>query len=278
MYRLESTLNAHSNNVNAIALSPNESLFATCSSDGGLKLWELKTGKLLCTQFVPGAQSLSFSQDGKIISASLADGIHKSFKIKKGVFGSTIQLGPIDSKVGSIVCTDMVFRHQVSASISLEGYLVLKDIHSTVLETLASTPGRGLYSAFAFSQNGELLLGGLKDGGVLILKKNSSGQTFSFNPLIPRVLITNNESLGFKSEAKNLLGAGGFGNVYSGKMGDYEVAVKIANKKNLFPDEEFTMIKLETDIHSLLNHPNIAQFYGVAPKVDPKVRTRSVSI
>jgi WD40 repeat protein len=59
------TLEGHLAGVNAIAISPNGQTLASSSGDRTLKLWNLKTGKLI--QSMGGLGAIAFSRDGQIL-------------------------------------------------------------------------------------------------------------------------------------------------------------------------------------------------------------------
>lgn len=71
-----------------------------------------------------------------------------------------------------------------------------------------------------------------------------------------------------KFSSKNVLGEGGFGRVYHGKMEDgYEVAVKLLVREHQNGDREFIA---EVEMLSRLHHRNLVKLIGVC--IEERVR------
>jgi WD40 repeat protein len=79
--------------VSAIALSPNGSAVASGSSDGVLRLWDVKTGKVIVkwTGHTRVVNSLCWSPYGKRVLSGSDDGTTRTWDVKSG---KTV-LGPI---------------------------------------------------------------------------------------------------------------------------------------------------------------------------------------
>ncbi|MGE5659307.1 MAG: S-layer homology domain-containing protein [Actinomycetota bacterium] len=65
------TLEGHLDTINAIAFSPDGQILATSSQDRTLKLWNLRTGKVMNS--IVGLGAIAFSQDGKILASATQD-------------------------------------------------------------------------------------------------------------------------------------------------------------------------------------------------------------
>lgn len=76
--KVEFELDSHKNAVNSLAFSPSGQILASGSRDDTVKLWHVKTGKLLdtieCNSCWKNVLSVSFSPDGQTLAAGLAGG------------------------------------------------------------------------------------------------------------------------------------------------------------------------------------------------------------
>jgi WD40 repeat protein len=77
-------LDGHMDAVNSLAFSPNGQILASGSRDDTVKLWHVKTGKLLdtieCNSCWKNVLSVSFSPDGQTLAAGLAGGEIKTWQ------------------------------------------------------------------------------------------------------------------------------------------------------------------------------------------------------
>lgn len=84
--KISAELDGHMNVINSLAFSPSGQILASGSKDDTVKLWHVKTGKLLdtieCNSRWKNVLSVSFSPDGQTLAAGLADG---EIKIWQGV-------------------------------------------------------------------------------------------------------------------------------------------------------------------------------------------------
>ncbi len=82
------TYTGHSDEVNAIDLSPDGNYMATASSDKTIMIWDLSTGK--STKKLQGFEwkvtSLKYSTDGKYIVGGCNNGVAKLFEVESGKF------------------------------------------------------------------------------------------------------------------------------------------------------------------------------------------------
>lgn len=83
---IERTINAHSDDVTWIALSPDGATFASSSRDGTAKLWNTADGSLLhtLTGHTDGVSHVAFSPDGSIIATSSFDGTLRTWNPQTG--------------------------------------------------------------------------------------------------------------------------------------------------------------------------------------------------
>ncbi len=87
---LQHSLYGHEDRISAIALSPDGETLATGSQDKTIKLWNVETGKLICTfgnyltwgAHTEGIWSLTFSRDGEILASSSHDGTIKVWNLR----------------------------------------------------------------------------------------------------------------------------------------------------------------------------------------------------
>jgi WD40 repeat protein len=83
---LANTLNGHSKRVSSIAMTPDGQLIASGSEDKTIKLWNLRTGKLLRTLsgHSEGIRSVAISPDGKLLASGGDDKTIKLWNLDTG--------------------------------------------------------------------------------------------------------------------------------------------------------------------------------------------------
>ncbi|HEY9606173.1 MAG TPA: serine/threonine-protein kinase [Allocoleopsis sp.] len=83
---LTNTLTGHSKMVRAIAISPDGQLIASGSEDNTIKVWNLRTGKLLrtLTGHSGGIRSVAISPDGKLLASGGDDKTIKLWNLETG--------------------------------------------------------------------------------------------------------------------------------------------------------------------------------------------------
>ncbi|MCU0541409.1 MAG: WD40 repeat domain-containing protein [Oscillatoriaceae cyanobacterium Prado104] len=96
---LQHTLLGHQGEVSALAISPDCQFIASGSTDTTIKIWNLETGKLLCTfsaHLTWGAHkgilsSVAFSPSGQILASSSNDGTVKVWNLRSRACDRTLK-------------------------------------------------------------------------------------------------------------------------------------------------------------------------------------------
>jgi WD40 repeat protein len=85
-YELHKRFNAHSAKITSVAISPTQSVFATCGGDAMIKLWELETGNLI--RMLVGHEDvvngIRFSSDGRLLVSASSDRTAKVWVVEEG--------------------------------------------------------------------------------------------------------------------------------------------------------------------------------------------------
>ena len=73
-WKCRHTLTNHSDMIKSIAIHPNGEIFASCSIDRTIKIWNINTGELLhnISGYSSGVTCITFSNNGKILASSSA--------------------------------------------------------------------------------------------------------------------------------------------------------------------------------------------------------------
>ncbi|MGB3266483.1 MAG: CHAT domain-containing protein [Microcoleus sp.] len=74
-WKTEHTFTSHSDIIKSVAIHPDGQIFASCSLDQTIKVWNLTTGKLLenLTEHSGGVTCVTFSSDGQTLASSSAN-------------------------------------------------------------------------------------------------------------------------------------------------------------------------------------------------------------
>ncbi len=107
IYRVQerNRLEGHSDWINTVSFSPDSKILASGSRDTTIKLWDVKTGKLIRTIKHSGSiVSVSFSPDGKTLASGSGDNTIKLWNVntgkeiktlnKQGKYGFSISFSP----------------------------------------------------------------------------------------------------------------------------------------------------------------------------------------
>jgi len=82
----------HSNSVQSVAFSPDGQTLASGSSDATIKLWEVRTGKLLTTLegHSDWVGSMAFGPDGQTLASGSNDNTIKLWEVRTGKLRATL--------------------------------------------------------------------------------------------------------------------------------------------------------------------------------------------
>jgi WD40 repeat protein len=157
-------LEAHSDGVAGLAVSPNNELLASASVDGTVKIWEIATRKLLATLedegFLDIASSPSFSPDSKTLATSSADGAVRLWDLPTMRERGRIEgLGEVASVAYSPDGT------QLALGMAYTGNVALWEVAGGRLTAILDTHA-GTRVLVAFSPDGSVLAAGGSDGKV----------------------------------------------------------------------------------------------------------------
>ncbi|OQW91083.1 MAG: hypothetical protein BWK78_05550 [Thiotrichaceae bacterium IS1] len=165
------TLVGHSNFINTVRFSPDNSIAASASEDGVIKLWNLSTGQEIYTLngHTGGVTALVFSPDGKTI---LSGGVDKILKLWDISTGSLIRTFTRHSD--RVLFVDIAPNGKIAVSGGLDDTAKVWDINTgQVIYTLKG------YSTWigsvTFSPDGNVILSGSKNG-VIKFWDTASGQ------------------------------------------------------------------------------------------------------
>jgi hypothetical protein len=92
-HELALTLEGHADHINALRFSPDDSLIATASHDGTLRLWQRATGAARHTLDAHGGPvwCAAFSPDGKLIASGTGDGKIRLWDVASGALLQVLQ-------------------------------------------------------------------------------------------------------------------------------------------------------------------------------------------
>lgn len=155
-------------NILSAAFSPDGQLLATCDTDCHVRLWEVKTGKLLliCQGHLTWVRFVAFSPDGKILASCAADRTIKLWNVRDGVCIKT--LTGHDGEVFSVAFHP---NGQILASASSDLSVKLWDLATgACIETLARHTD--WVRCVTFSPDGKILASSGADCKICIWEVN----------------------------------------------------------------------------------------------------------
>ncbi|BAY30077.1 WD-40 repeat-containing protein [Nostoc carneum NIES-2107] len=161
-------LPGHTDNIWAIAFSPDSKIIVSGSSDRTVKLWDSQTGQCLKTfsGHTRPVISVAFSPDGKTIASCGGHSIIKLWDVTTGECLQTIQ------EVASYVLSFSPNSY-ILASGNTSGLIKLWDIRNGECVATLGRYGKPIIS-LAFSPDGEILATGSFDGTVALWNLSTS--------------------------------------------------------------------------------------------------------
>lgn len=157
------TLKGHTDNVKALAFTPEGQTLASGSDDGTIRLWETSTGtEILKLQPAGKTSALAFSMDGKILAS-----VSSSIQIQLWDTATGKQLTPLKGQNGFVNVLAFSANSKILASGSRDGTVRLWDIATGA--KLSTLKGHvDWVNALAFSSEGKSLASGSSDGAIFL--------------------------------------------------------------------------------------------------------------
>ncbi|MCL1463820.1 WD40 repeat domain-containing protein [Argonema galeatum A003/A1] len=196
IYRVQerNRLEGHSNWINSVTFSPDGKTLASGSRDTTIKLWDVKTGKLIRTIEHSGSiVSLSFSPDGKTLASGGGDNTIKLWNVntgqeiktltKQGKYGFSISFSP-DGKT--------------LASGSEEKTIKIWDV-KTGKEIITLNGHKADINSVSFSRDGKILASGSTDKSIKLWDVKTGKEIKTLNGHSDRV-----RSVSFSPDGKTL--------------------------------------------------------------------------
>ncbi len=161
--KLHFILKGHTDNINALAFTPNGHILASGSDDGTIRLWDASTGTEMLSLPSDNTQALAFSADRKTLASGSKDGTIHLWDIATGK-----QLSSLKGQKEEY-CSILAFSidSKMLASGSRDGTIHLWDIATgNKLSTLKGHTD-WVYS-LTFSSDGKTLASGSSDGAIFL--------------------------------------------------------------------------------------------------------------
>ncbi|RKU20242.1 hypothetical protein C6503_06625, partial [Candidatus Poribacteria bacterium] len=159
------TLKGHTDNVNALAFTPEGQTIASGSDDGTIRLWETSTGTEILKLQSGKTRTLAFSRDGKIL-ASVSSSI-KIYKIQLWDVTTGDKLTSIEEQNDSGNVLAFSADSKILACGSRDGTIRLWDVATG--NKLSTLKGHANWiHALSFSRDGKILASGSSDGAIFL--------------------------------------------------------------------------------------------------------------
>ena len=149
--------------IYSVAISPDGQILASGSYDKTIKIWNLRTGKLLhiLLGHAEAVQSVAFSPNGKLLASGSWDKTIKLWNLETGELLGTLS-GHLDDVKAIAISPD----GQTLASGSWDKTIKLWNLETGKL--LRTLNQQNAVRTVAFSPNGQLLASGSEDGKIMI--------------------------------------------------------------------------------------------------------------
>ncbi|NER36447.1 MAG: hypothetical protein F6J93_21095 [Oscillatoria sp. SIO1A7] len=170
LWKLEYTLDAHSDRVSSVAISPDGKIIASSSHDRTVKLWNLTTGQLLkaLAGHSSAVLSVAFSPDGKTLASAsnmeFQDGNIKLWDVSTGRLSQTMNKFWF---AGRVCCVVFSPSGQTLVSGNIDATIKFWDLGSGKQSKTLRGHGWDVASV-AFSPDGQRLVSGGMDGAIMI--------------------------------------------------------------------------------------------------------------
>jgi len=160
--KLHFILKGHTDNINALAFTPNGHMLASGSDDGTIRLWDASTGTEMLSLSSEKIQKLAFSENRKMLAGVSKDGTIHLWDIATGKQLSSL-------KGQKEYCSVLAFSidSKMLASGSRDGAIHLWDIATG--NKLSTLKGHTDWvNSLTFSSDGKTLASGSSDGTVFL--------------------------------------------------------------------------------------------------------------
>ncbi len=160
--KLHFILKGHTDNINALAFTPNGHMLASGSNDGTIRLWDASTGTEMLSLSSDRTQALVFSMDRKMLASGSEDGTIRLWDLAKGK-----QLSFLKGQKWSCNVLAFSIDSKMLASGSRDGAIHLWDIATG--NKLSTLKGHTDWvHSLTFSSDGKTLASGSSDGTVFL--------------------------------------------------------------------------------------------------------------
>jgi len=146
-------------NILSVAFSPNSELLATCDTDGKVRLWQVRSGKLLllCQGHRNWVRAVAFNPNGKTLASGSADQTVKFWNVSTGNCVRTLH-----SHTDQVYSVSFSDDGKTLASGSTDQTVKLWDVRTGQCRQTGTGHSKGVYSV-ALSGDGQTLASGSAD-------------------------------------------------------------------------------------------------------------------
>jgi len=180
-------LHGHTGSITALAVSPTDERFASCSADSTIRLWDMRQGteSKIVGKFNTGATAIAFGFNGRTLASGHADGSIALWSLKNPNSEPTLLRGH-SGRIWSLAFSP---KDGMLVSASADGAVLLWDLQQNNHLSKVLSKYDGSVRAVAFSPDGKLLATGGADKKVLLWNLNdrnniSAPKTLDFQSLV----------------------------------------------------------------------------------------------